>query len=291
MVHGRDRAGKGKRSSLMSSRKPVNATRMRSFSGKAKLGQNFLRDPSAARRIVDGLGDLSQSTVLEIGPGRGALTSLLAERAEKLIAVEIDEVLARNLQLDFAERKNVEIRRANILQVSIAELTGSSAGRIKVVGNIPYYITSDILLHLFAQHQHIDLIVIMVQKEVAERLTAQPGTREYGLLTVTARLFADIEDLFTLPPAAFSPPPQVYSSVLRLRISPKSGELNVDVQQFLAFCKLAFAHKRKTLFNNLRRNYPESEIRKTLQSLRLRQDIRAEALRIEQLASIHASLS
>ncbi len=275
----------------MSSRKPVNATRMRSFSGKAKLGQNFLRDPSAARRIVDGLGDLSQSTVLEIGPGRGALTSLLAERAEKLIAVEIDEVLARNLQLDFAERKNVEIRRANILQVSIAELTGSSAGRIKVVGNIPYYITSDILLHLFAQHQHIDLIVIMVQKEVAERLTAQPGTREYGLLTVTARLFADIEDLFTLAPAAFSPPPQVYSSVLRLRISPKSGELNVDVQQFLAFCKLAFAHKRKTLFNNLRRNYPESEIRKTLQSLRLRQDIRAEALRIEQLASIHASLS
>jgi len=275
----------------MSSRKPVNATRMRSFSGKAKLGQNFLRDPSAARRIVDGLGDLSQSTVLEIGPGRGALTSLLAERAEKLISVEIDEVLARNLQLDFAERKNVEIRRANILQVSIAELTGSSAGRIKVVGNIPYYITSDILLHLFAQHQHIDLIVIMVQKEVAERLTAQPGTREYGLLTVTARLFADIEDLFTLAPAAFSPPPQVYSSVLRLRISPKSGELNVDVQQFLAFCKLAFAHKRKTLFNNLRRNYPESEIRKTLQSLRLRQDIRAEALRIEQLASIHASLS
>lgn len=274
----------------MSSRKPVNATRTRSFSGKAKLGQNFLRDATAACRIVDGLGDLSRSTVLEIGPGRGALTALLAERAQKLVAVEIDEALARNLQLDFAERKNVEIRRANILQVSIAEVAGSPAGRIKVVGNIPYYITSDILLHLFAQHEHIDLVVIMVQKEVAERLTAHPGTRDYGLLSVTARLFADIEELFTLAPAAFSPRPQVYSSVLRLRIAPKSGELNVNAQQFLAFCKLAFAQKRKTLFNNLRRKYPEAEIRKALQFLRLPQDIRAEALSIEHLASIHRSL-
>jgi 16S rRNA (adenine1518-N6/adenine1519-N6)-dimethyltransferase len=274
----------------MSLRKPVNATRMRSSGRRAKLGQNFLRDTSAARRIVEALGDLREATVLEIGPGRGALTALLAERAQKLIAVEIDEALARNLQLEFAGRENVEIRRANILHLSLAQLADSSAGRLKVVGNIPYYITSDILLHLFAQRQHIDLIVIMVQKEVADRLTAQPGTREYGLLTVTAHLFSDVEHLFTLPPEAFSPPPQVDSSLLRLHIAPKSGELNIDADQFLAFCRLAFAHKRKTLFNNLRREYRPEEIKKVLAAHQVREDVRAEALSIEQLALISNGL-
>jgi 16S rRNA (adenine1518-N6/adenine1519-N6)-dimethyltransferase len=131
----------------------------------------------------------------------------------------------------------------------------------------------------------------MVQKEVAERLAAEPGTRDYGVLTVTAKLFADIEQLLTLPPGAFSPLPEVHSTVLRLRIAPKAGKLNIEPQAFLAFCKLAFARKRKTLFNNLRQNYPESEIKKALESLHVRESIRAEALSIEQLASIHASLS
>lgn len=275
----------------MSSRKLVNETRKGSHPArKAKLGQNFLRDANAARRIVDGLGDLSQSIVLEIGPGRGALTALLAQRSQRLIAAEIDESLVRQLQVDFAGRENVEIRRANILHFPIAELADSPIGRIKVVGNIPYYITSDILLRLFAQYQHIDLIIIMVQKEVADRLTAQPGTREYGLLTVTARLFADVEHLFTIPPEAFAPPPQVQSSVLRLRIAPKSGELDLDPQQFLAFSKLAFAQKRKTLFNNLRQNYAQADIKRVLASQQIRQDARAEALSVEQLASIHKAL-
>lgn len=275
----------------MSSRKPVNATRSQSRPAhKAKLGQNFLRDPNAARRIVDALGDISQSTVLEIGPGQGALTALLAARAQRLIAVELDEVLAEKLQLEFAGRENVEIRRADILDVSVGKLTAASEKQIKVVGNIPYYITSNILLRLFEQHQRLDLIVIMVQKEVADRLAAQPGTREYGLLTVTARLFADVEHVFTLSPGAFSPPPQVHSSVLRLRIAPKAGKLNVNARQFLAFCKLAFAHKRKTLFNNLRQKYVESEIKNALALQRTREDARAEALSIEQLASIHTSL-
>ena len=275
----------------MSSRKPVNATRRQPRSAhKAKLGQNFLRDANAARHVVEALGDVSDSIVLEIGPGRGALTSLLAARAKQLIAVELDQALAARLQLEFAERDNVEVRRGNILDISLPELAGASATPLKVVGNIPYYITSDILLHLFEQHQHIDLIVIMAQKEVADRLVAQPGTREYGLLTVTAKLFADVELLVTLPPEAFSPPPQVHSSVLRLRMAPKAGKLNLNAGHLLAFCKLAFAHKRKTLFNNLRQKYPESEIRIALAIQSIREDARAEALSIEELASIHKAL-
>jgi 16S rRNA (adenine1518-N6/adenine1519-N6)-dimethyltransferase len=283
----------------MSARNQVNVARRSARPvGKAKLGQNFLVDVNAARRIVDALGDVSNATAIEIGPGRGALTSMLTERAARLIAVELDRALAQELRAKFAEKDNIEIVEANFLDISLPELLrkqppsapGATAVRAKVIGNIPYYITSDILLRLFEQHESVETIVIMVQKEVADRLIAAPGTRDYGLLTVTAQLFANLEGLFTLPPSAFSPPPQVHSSVLRLRIRPKSGILGVDERAFLQFCKRAFAQKRKTLFNNLRGEYPPEEIRRALESLAVVADVRAEALPIGQLAAIHRSL-
>jgi 16S rRNA (adenine1518-N6/adenine1519-N6)-dimethyltransferase len=274
----------------MATRKPVNAAR-RHQPAKAKLGQNFLRDEHAARRIVEALGDIGNATVVEIGPGRGALTQTLAHRAGNLIAVELDRMLADELRSSFADQKNVSVVQASILDTNLAELlkpTGRS--KAKVVGNIPYYITSDILLHLFAQHESVELIVIMVQREVADRIAAQPGTRDYGLLTVTAQLYADVETLFTLPPGAFSPPPQVHSSVLRVRISPKAQRLDVNEREFLAFCKLAFAQKRKTLVNNLRARYADAEIRVALRSSEIREDVRAEALTVEQLAGVYRRL-
>jgi len=252
-----------------------------------------LADASAARRIVDALGDIQQSTVIEIGPGRGALTTLFPERAGRLLAFEVDSMLAERLRVAFASSKNVEIVEADFLKVNLTDLLGSQTGqkeRVKVVGNIPYYITSDILLRLFEQHALIETIVVMVQKEVADRLAAKPGSRDYGLLTVTANLFADVEQLFTLPPGAFSPSPQVYSTVLRFRISPKTSELGIDATEFLNFCKLAFAQKRKTLFNNLRTRYGEREIREAIQEAAIEPNARAEALGLPKLAEIHRAL-
>lgn len=273
----------------MSAQKQVNAARRnKSSQRKAKLGQNFLVDLSAARRIVDELGDILQSTVVEIGPGGGALTKLLAEHAGYLFAIEFDSMLAQQLRVAFGNSKNVEIVQGDFLNVAFADLLRSRGNqRAKVVGNIPYYITSDILLRLFEQHKLIETIVVMVQKEVADRLVAEPGSRDYGLLTVTANLFADVERLFTLPPGAFSPPPQVFSSVLRFRISPKASDLQVHADEFLEFCKLAFAQKRKTLFNNLRGRYADKQIREAMQGVDVRADARAEMLGLHELAAMY----
>lgn len=277
----------------MSARRPVNGVRRGTGTiRRAKLGQNFLNDAKAARKIVEALADIGNSVVIEIGSGRGALTRILAEHAGRLIATELDEMLARQLRAAFANHENVEILQTNFLDVTIYDLLSSRtklghSARAKIVGNIPYYITSDILLRLFEQYESVETIVIMVQKEVADRLAAQPGSRDYGLLTVTAQLFSDIENLFTLPPEAFSPPPKIYSSVLRLRIAPKASSLNVVPEKFLRFCKLAFAQKRKTLFNNLRREYAELPIKDALRSATAREDVRAEALSLAELAEIY----
>ena len=280
----------------MSAHRQVNAARQSSRpKRKPKLGQNFLADAGAARRIVDALGDISHSLVIEIGPGRGALTKLLAQGAGHLIATELDRDLAKALEHEFRDEPYVKIVEGDFLSASIPELLRSisvpESARVKVVGNIPYYITSDILLRLFEQHEHIETVVLMMQKEVADRVVAEPKSRDYGLLTVTARLFTDAERLLTLPPGAFSPPPQVHSSVLRLRIAPKGERLGVNTRDFLNFCKLAFAQKRKTLFNNLRGVYHESSVRIALQEVGVQAGARAEELSLNSLADVYKQLS
>ena len=268
---------------------------------RPKLGQNFLTDRGAAQRIVDALGDVSQRRVLEIGPGRGALTAELAQRAGKLIAIELDRVLAAQLRMRFSARENVEIIEADILTIDLGNLLGPRVGPLagltpapvepaRVVGNIPYYITSDILLRLFSFHRLIATIVIMVQKEVADRIVAKPGGSEYGLLSATAQLYATVEKLFTLPPGAFSPPPSVHSSVLRLTLAPQFDKLGVAEQPFLDFLKLSFAQKRKTLLNNLKVRYDDAAIRAALKSAGVRADARAETLPLEKAAAVFRAL-
>jgi 16S rRNA (adenine1518-N6/adenine1519-N6)-dimethyltransferase len=159
-----------------------------------------------------------------------------------------------------------------------------------VVGNIPYYITSDILLHLFDFRQQFDLIVIMVQREVADRISAEPGSRDYGLLSATAQLYCKVEKLFTLPPGAFAPPPKVHSSVLRLTVAPRFAELGVAPSDFIPFLKHAFAMKRKTLINNLKGSYPQERIKSALASAALRADVRAEAVGLEKMAEVFRDL-
>jgi 16S rRNA (adenine1518-N6/adenine1519-N6)-dimethyltransferase len=268
---------------------------------KPKLGQHFLISHDAAAGIVDALGDVSQATVLEIGPGRGILTSLVAKRARRLIAVELDRVLAAQLRLKFGMTRNVEVIEADILAIDLASLFGPKPGLgrpgieikpqpVKVVGNLPYYITSDILLRLFEFSNFFESIVIMVQKEVADRLAAEPGGSEYGLLSATAQLHARIENLFTLPPGAFSPPPKVHSSVLRLRIAPRQAELDVAGDGFIDFLRLSFAQKRKTLWNNLKVGYGESELKQALAEAKVKPSARAESLSLEMSAAVYRAL-
>lgn len=270
-------------------------------SKKPKLGQNFLVDRGAMQRIVEALGDITQATVMEIGPGKGALTDFLAVRAGRLIAIELDRVLSAQLRMRYARLPNVDVIEADILKTDIGTIVGKRPGplrdlrpsepiKARVVGNLPYYITSDILLALFEAHRNIECIVIMVQEEVAERLAAKPGGSEYGLLSATAQLYGKVEKLFSLPPGAFNPPPKVHSGVVRIRIEPQFEALQVDEEEFIEFLKLTFGQKRKTLLNNLRERYGVEPPKKALAAAKVKPDVRAEALSLEKMAGIYRTL-
>jgi len=268
---------------------------------KPKLGQHFLADHSAANRIVDALGDTTQGTVLEIGPGRGILTSLLAPRTRRLIAIELDRVLAAQLRMKFALRPNLEIIEGDVLAIDFSTLFGPKPGStrpgiefrpepVQVVGNLPYYIASEILLRLLEQRQYFEAIVIMVQREVADRLAAAPGTRDYGLLSATAQLYARVEKLFTLLPSAFSPPPKVHSAVVRLSLTRRLETLHVPEEEFINFLKLSFGQKRKTLWNNLKSQYAPDILRRAMENAAIKPTVRAEALSLEKSAALFRAL-
>jgi len=268
---------------------------------KPRLGQNFLADAGAAEKIVDALGDVSESVVVEVGPGKGALTQALARRAKRLIAVELDRMMSAELRFKYRLQPQVEIIEADVLKLDFRTVLNRTIGPLndlrplkpspaRVVGNLPYYITSDILLRLFEFHDQFDVIVIMVQREVADRIAAAPGSRDYGLLSATAQLYAKVEKLFTLPPEAFAPPPKVHSTVLRLTMAPRFAELQIKPVEFIGFLKTAFAMKRKTLLNNLKKDYSEELVRSTLKETGIRSDVRAEALPLERSAEIFRRL-
>ncbi|MGH9492032.1 MAG: 16S rRNA (adenine(1518)-N(6)/adenine(1519)-N(6))-dimethyltransferase RsmA [Terriglobales bacterium] len=263
------------------------APRVNARSKRPRLGQNLLVDQRAAERIVEALGDVSRATVVEIGPGRGALTGLLAERAERLIAIELDRILSAQLRMKYAAQRNVEIVEGDVLHVDLAALVGRGR-KAHVVGNLPYYITSPILERLFRFHDNIDKIVLLAQREVAERMAARPGSRDYGLLSAVTQLHARVETLFTLPPGAFSPPPKVHSTALQL--TPAAQELGVPREELVEFLKLSFAQKRKTLANNLKSRYGEAAVRAALEAAGLRADVRAEAVGVEKAAEVLRSL-
>jgi 16S rRNA (adenine1518-N6/adenine1519-N6)-dimethyltransferase len=254
---------------------------------KPKLGQNFLISPTAPRAIVDALGDLSQATVLEIGPGKGALTSLLEPRAKKVIAVELDRSLAASLS-----GSAVEVLCEDILEVNLTELATERGVRLHVIGNLPYYISSPIMMHLFAHSPVIDRAVLMAQREVAERIVASPGSRTYGLLSATTQMYAKVEQLFTLPPEAFAPPPEVYSTVIRLTMHPRFAELAVEAEGFLRFLRQIFALKRKTLANNLRASgFRAGAVDAAFLRCAVDARVRAEAVSLEAMACLFRALT
>jgi 16S rRNA (adenine1518-N6/adenine1519-N6)-dimethyltransferase len=253
---------------------------------KPKLGQNFLNDTEAVERIANSLGDIAGRTVVEIGPGAGAITGALAARAGHVLAVELDTELAAHLRTQFPADR-VTVIEQDVLHYDFAAASAAAGERLRVVGNLPYYITSQILLKLAASHQSLDRAILMVQREVAERITAGPGSRDYGLLSVTVQMFGPAECLFTLPPSAFSPPPDVHSTVFRWRFAPRFVELGVEEDSFLRFVRKAFAQKRKTLANNLRAaGIPPVVASAAMARTGIDPRARAEALTIEAFAAL-----
>jgi len=209
--------------------------------------------------------------------------------------------LAAQLRLKFGMARNVEILEADVLAIDFDSLFGPKPGLgqpgiefkpqpVRVVGNLPYYITSDILLRLFQYSKYFENIVIMVQKEVADRIAAEPGGSEYGILSATAQLYARVEKLFSLPPGAFSPPPKVHSTVLRLTIDPQQEKLGVADDGFVDFLRLSFAQKRKTLWNNLREQFEEAGLKRALAEANVKPTARAETLSLKESAAVYRAL-
>jgi 16S rRNA (adenine1518-N6/adenine1519-N6)-dimethyltransferase len=265
---------------------------------KPKLGQNFLVDEAAQVRIADALGDVRESTVVEIGPGRGAITQVLAGRARRLVCIELDRALAAELTFRYRNDAQVEVLHQDILATDLAKIAKDTGSPLVVIGNLPYYITSDILLHLYATVREpmadgqpsLARAVVMMQREVADRVAAQPGSRDYGMLSATTQMYADARTLFTLPPSAFSPPPEVTSSVVRLDVVPRWRELGVPPAAFEAFLRQCFAQKRKTLVNNLRVAGVSTESIHGVWPSDLDPQVRAEAVPLTKLAEVYRSL-
>ncbi len=216
-----------------------------------RLGQHFLVRQSILERIAEAACPEKCGTVIEIGPGRGALTAHLLARADRVIAIEIDPVLVQYLRAEFRDEPRLTLVEADVLKAALTQW-----GAATVAGNLPYYITSPILEKTLALGAQLNRAVFLIQKEVAERLTADPGSRDYGYLSVQTQLLSVPELLFTVPAAAFRPPPKVDSAVVKLMPRPAGDfpaldRLGVDTKAFLGFVSLCFRHKRKTIRNNL----------------------------------------
>ncbi len=259
---------------------------------RQKLGQHFLADRTWRKKILETLGVAENDVWIEIGAGHGEMTSLLASRARQVIAIEIHPPLARRLAETTAPLGNVRVVSGDVLELDLAALMSAACDeRVHVYGNLPYYITSDILLRLFRFHASIERAVVMVQREVAVRIAAQPGTSDYGVLSATTQMYARVESLLTLPPEAFSPPPQVHSTVLRLTMAPRFHHLQVAPDEFLAFLRTCFAQKRKMLSRNLRNaGHDAPAIAAALQACGISPQARAEGVDLTRMACLFRSL-
>jgi len=250
------------------------------------LGQHFLADAGWRGRIADILRAAANDVWVEIGAGHGEMTAELARRAGRVVAVELDPRLLERLRRLAAELPNVEVVAGDVLELDLASLAGT--GRFKVYGNLPYYITSPILHRLFEHADRFDAIHVVVQFEVAARLAARPGRRQYGYLSVLAQFYARPEIALRVPPGAFRPRPKVTSALISLRPPGERARLGIaDDQDFLRFVKACFGQKRKTLLNNLRPLLGDESARQILHAAGLPADVRAEQLSVAQLAGLY----
>ena len=254
------------------------------------LGQHFLRDPGIARAIVDLVAPTAADLVVEVGPGEGALTTELARRAGRVIALEVDPVLAARLR---PRVPNVEIMEAGARGWDYGTLAAPAGGRVLVVGNLPYSVVKPILMALVAARTAIDTMALMLQREVAERVAAAPGGRVYGSLSVLTQLYCDVTLALRVPPGAFRPPPKVESAVIRLDVLASPRVAVTDERRFHVVVRAAFAQRRKTLANALATGLGRGAdvLRVALESAGIDPSRRAETLTILEFAELARRLS
>ncbi len=261
------------------------------FVFQKKYGQNFLIDTHVLEKIIRAASIGSDDVVLEIGPGIGTLTQYLCENARKVIAVEIDDMLIPILGETLKEYDNVKIVHNDILKVDVNEIVSEYPGSsIKVVANLPYYITTPIIMGLFESGVPIDSITIMVQKEVAERMQAKPGTKDYGALTLAVQYYADAKIMANVPPNCFMPRPAVGSAVINL-VKHKEKRYDVKNEDMLfRIIRASFNQRRKTLQNGLNNAanlpYTKQQIAEAIEKMGLPAAVRGEKLSLEQFVEL-----
>lgn len=269
-----------------------NEDKKRPFAKKS-LGQNFLVDQNYILKIVSALNPEPQQTIIEIGPGRGALTEKLVQSRARVIAIELDKDLIPILQNEFRRYENFQLFAEDALNVNFNELIGDIEKKAKLVANLPYYISTAILQRLIEQRENFSELVLMLQKEVVERITAEAGNRERGFLTVLVEAFFESEKLFDVPPNAFRPVPKVWSSVIRLKTRESNDFKTENELLFREIVSCGFRLKRKTILNNLK-NYPHSrklsgsDIEQILKQNRIDPQRRAESLTVSEWKSLAA---
>lgn len=258
----------------------------RSHQPRKRFGQNFLRDAQVIDTIIQAVAPGTKDIVVEIGPGQGALTQSLARGCQQLHLVELDRDLVATLQRDYADHASVTVHASDVLQFSFTELAAQYGAPLRVLGNLPYNISTPLLFHLFKQLAVIDDMHFMLQREVVQRITAQPGNKDYGRLSVISQYYCDTESLFDVHPEAFFPAPKVMSSILHLRphASPRWPANNTDTLQRVV--KAAFAQRRKTLRNTLKGVVTSDH----LEALSIDPGCRAESLSVEQFVAISNSV-
>lgn len=262
------------------------------FNFQKKFGQNFLIDTHVLDKIIDASGVTEDDFVLEIGPGIGTMTQYLCERAREVVAVEIDKNLIPILSDTLKNYSNVTVINEDILKLDICKLAEEkNQGKpIKVVANLPYYITTPIIMGLFESHVPIDSITIMVQKEVAERMQEKPGSKEYGALSLAVQYYAKPEIVENVPPNCFMPRPNVGSAVIRLTRHEKPPVEVEDEKLMFRIIRASFNQRRKTLANGLNNSpeihLPKEVIQESIVSLGVPENIRGEALSLEQFAEL-----
>ena len=256
----------------------LNLLKKYELSPNKKLGQNFLIDENVVRKIIL-FSQTEGKEVIEIGAGPGTLTIYLAKTAQKVFAVEIDKKILNVLKEVCQNLSNVQIVNSDFLELNVKNLT--KGNKIYVVGNLPYYVTSQILFKLFEERECIEKFTIMVQKEVAQRLLAKPGTKEYGNLTVAMNFYCEIEDYFYVSKNVFYPKPEVDSTVLRARF--KIEKPNIDEKKFFKIVHACFSTRRKTILNALSNqlDIAKDELKKIIHMAGLDENLRAEDLSLD----------